>query len=102
MTAALAANPTQRYRWVILLIATFAQACACFFVQGIGAIAVFVQNDLQLSSLQIGLLVSAAQLVPIVGLLVAGERSTATRTAGGRPRHADRRAGPLRCGPPTT
>ncbi|WP_260677877.1 hypothetical protein, partial [Pseudomonas aeruginosa] len=28
MTAALAANPTQRYRWVILLIATFAQACA--------------------------------------------------------------------------
>ncbi|MGN2260429.1 MFS transporter, partial [Pseudomonas aeruginosa] len=73
MTAALAANPTQRYRWVILLIATFAQACACFFVQGIGAIAVFIQNDLQLSSLQIGLLVSAAQLVPIVGLLVAGE-----------------------------
>lgn len=53
MTAALAANPTQRYRWVILLIATFAQACACFFVQGIGAIAVFIQNDLQLSSLQI-------------------------------------------------
>lgn len=51
MTAALAANPTQRYRWVILLIATFAQACACFFVQGIGAIAVFIQNDLQLSSL---------------------------------------------------
>lgn len=41
--------------------------------QGIGAIAVFIQNDLQLSSLQIGLLVSAAQLVPIVGLLVAGE-----------------------------
>ncbi len=73
VTAALAANPTQRYRWVILLIATFAQACACFFVQGIGAIAVFIQNDLQLSSLQIGLLVSAAQLVPIVGLLVAGE-----------------------------
>lgn len=33
----------------------------------------FIQNDLQLSSLQIGLLVSAAQLVPIVGLLVAGE-----------------------------
>jgi len=62
-----------RYRWVILLIATFAQACACFFVQGIGAIAVFIQSDLQLSSLQVGLLVSAAQLVPIVGLLVSGE-----------------------------
>lgn len=61
------------YRWVILLIATLAQACACFFVQGIGPIAAYIQNDLHLSNAQIGALVSAAQLVPLVGLLVAGE-----------------------------
>lgn len=61
------------YRWVILLIATLAQACACFFVQGIGTIAIFIQQDWKLSALQVGLLVSAAQLVPIIGLLIAGE-----------------------------
>jgi predicted MFS family arabinose efflux permease len=61
------------YRWVILLVATLAQACACFFVQGIGALAPYIQQDLQLSTAQIGTLVSAAQLVPLVGLLVAGE-----------------------------
>uniref|UniRef100_UPI003558918D MFS transporter n=1 Tax=Pandoraea sputorum TaxID=93222 RepID=UPI003558918D len=68
-------NPRQQsnYRWVILLIATIAQASACFFFQGIGAIAIFIQQDWHLSVLQIGLLVSAAQLIPIVGLLVAGE-----------------------------
>jgi MFS family permease len=67
------AASSPRYRWVILLIATLAQACACFFVQGLGAIAPYIQQDLQLSSAQIGALVSAAQLVPLVGLLVAGE-----------------------------
>ncbi|WP_194814212.1 MFS transporter [Nocardia sp. XZ_19_385] len=61
------------YRWVILLIATVTQAGACFFVQGIGAIGGYIQNDLHLSSTQLGLLVSAAQLVPILGLLAAGE-----------------------------
>ena len=45
------------YRWVILLIATLAQACACFFVQGIGPIAAYIQNDLHLSNAQIGALV---------------------------------------------
>ncbi|MFJ9849044.1 MFS transporter [Streptomyces sp. NPDC101150] len=63
----------QSYRWVILGIATFAQASAAFFVQGIGAISVYLQRDLHLSTTQIGLLISAAQLVPLVGLLVAGE-----------------------------
>lgn len=63
----------RHYRWVILLIATLAQAAACFFVQGIGAISVYIQADMGLSAFQIGALVSAAQLVPLVGLLVAGE-----------------------------
>jgi sugar phosphate permease len=73
MSGTLPPASTPGYRWVILAIATFAQACACFFVQGIGAIAVFMQRDLHLSAMQIGALVSAAQLVPVAGLLVAGE-----------------------------
>ncbi|MET0134688.1 MAG: MFS transporter [Kibdelosporangium sp.] len=62
-----------RYRWVILGVATFTQATAGFFVQGIGAIGVHLQRDLGLSTTQLGLLLAAAQLVPLVGLLVAGE-----------------------------
>lgn len=62
-----------RYRWVVLGIATFTQAAAGFFVQGIGAMGVHLQRDLHLNTVQLGLLVSAAQLVPLVGLLVAGE-----------------------------
>lgn len=66
-------GPTQGYRWVILFVATLAQTSACFFVQGIGAIGAYIQRDLHLTTAQVGLLVSAAQLVPIAGLLVAGE-----------------------------
>jgi sugar phosphate permease len=61
------------YRWRVLAAATLAQAGTCFLVQGLGALAAFMQDALHLSAFQIGLLVSAAQLVPIVGLLVAGE-----------------------------
>ncbi|AEV60487.1 MFS transporter [Pseudomonas ogarae] len=64
---------TTQYRWVILAVATFAQACACFFVQGFGSIALNVQAEMALSNWQIGILVSAAQLIPLIGLLVAGE-----------------------------
>lgn len=73
MTDVSSLRQKSNYRWIILLIATVAQASACFFVQGIGAIAIFIQQDWNLSTMQIGLLVSAAQLVPILGLLVAGE-----------------------------
>ncbi|MFI0484143.1 MFS transporter [Actinomadura sp. 9N215] len=62
-----------RYRWVILGVATFTQAASGFFVQGIGAMGVHLQRDLHLSTAQLGLLISAAQLVPLAGLLVAGE-----------------------------
>jgi len=66
-------GPTGGYRWMILLVATVAQTSACFLVQGIGVIGAFVQRDLHLTTAQVGLLISAAQLVPVVGLLVAGE-----------------------------
>ncbi len=62
-----------RYRWIVLGIATFTQAASGFFVGGIGALGVHLQSALSLSTAQLGLLVSAAQLVPLAGLLVAGE-----------------------------
>ncbi|ATL69912.1 MFS transporter [Nocardia terpenica] len=64
-------NPA--YRWVVLVAATVTQASSCFFVQGIGAIGIYLQNGLHLNSTQLGLLISAAQLVPILGLLAVGE-----------------------------
>ncbi|MCX4669055.1 MFS transporter [Streptomyces sp. NBC_01381] len=75
MTAhqATAVGSASRYRWTVLGIATFTQAAAAFFVQGIGALGIHLQRDLGLSTAQLGLLLSAAQLVPLVGLLVAGE-----------------------------
>ncbi|WP_305788311.1 MFS transporter [Symbioplanes lichenis] len=61
------------YRWVVLAVATVTQASAAFFVQGLGALGVLLQRELGLSAAQLGLLMSAAQLVPLAGLLVAGE-----------------------------
>lgn len=61
-----------RYRWVVLGVATFTQAAAAFFVQGIGAMSVHLQRDLDLNTTRLGLLLSAAQLLPLAGLLVAG------------------------------
>ncbi|MDR8409822.1 MFS transporter [Nonomuraea sp. 3-1Str] len=68
----LEAVKTSQYRWVILGVATFTQAAAAFFVQGIGAMSVHLQRDLELNTTQLGLLLSAAQLLPLAGLLVAG------------------------------
>jgi predicted MFS family arabinose efflux permease len=73
MSSGESTHRTGRYRWVILGVATFTQAASSFFVQGIGAMGIHLQRDLSLSTAQLGLLLSAAQLVPLVGLLVAGE-----------------------------
>ncbi len=62
-----------RYRWVVLGVATFTQAASGFFVSGIGALGVHLQSALDLTTAQLGLLVSVAQLAPLAGLLVAGE-----------------------------
>jgi MFS family permease len=62
-----------RYRWVVLGVATFTQAASGFFVQGIGAMAVHLERGLNLNTTQLGLLLSASQLAPLAGLLVAGE-----------------------------
>ncbi|MFE7593594.1 MFS transporter, partial [Kitasatospora sp. NPDC057512] len=58
---------------MVLAVATVTQAASGFFVQGIGAMAVPLQQALDLSTSRLGLLLSASQLVPLVGLLVAGE-----------------------------
>jgi predicted MFS family arabinose efflux permease len=62
-----------RYRWIVLGAATCAQLSACFLVQGLGTLAGYLQRDLALDAAQVGMLISAAQLVPIAGLLVVGE-----------------------------
>ncbi|MGH4035949.1 MFS transporter [Actinomycetota bacterium Odt1-20B] len=62
-----------RFRWIVLGVATFTQAASAFFVQGIGALGIHLQRDLDLSTAQLGLLLSTAQLAPLLGLLVAGE-----------------------------
>jgi predicted MFS family arabinose efflux permease len=62
-----------KYRWIVLGAATCAQLSACFLVQGLGALAGYLQRDLALDAAQLGMLMSAAQLVPIAGLLVVGE-----------------------------
>ncbi|WP_170991131.1 MFS transporter [Herbidospora galbida] len=61
-----------RYRWVVLGVATFTQATAAFFVQGIGAMGVHLQRDLGIGTARLGLLLSAAQFLPLAGLVVAG------------------------------
>ncbi|GAA0567307.1 MFS transporter [Paractinoplanes ferrugineus] len=60
-------------RWIILAVATFTQAAAAFFAQGIGALGVHLQQDLGIGTAQLGLLTSAVQFVPLLGLLIAGE-----------------------------
>ncbi|WP_406464284.1 MFS transporter [Streptomyces sp. NBC_01622] len=62
-----------RYRWAVLAVATFTQAASGFFVQGIGAMGIVLRHELALSATQLGLLISAAQLAPLVGLTIAGE-----------------------------
>lgn len=72
-TRAARAAEERTYRWVVLGAATFAQISACFLIQGMGTLAPYMQRALNLRVSEIGLLISAAQLVPLVGLLVAGE-----------------------------
>jgi hypothetical protein len=67
------AHDVWRYRWIILGIATFTQAASGFFVQGIGALGIHPQRELNLSTAQLGLLISAARLAPLAGLVVARE-----------------------------
>ena len=64
-------NPS--YRWIVLVVATIAQAAASFVMQGLGVLAGFLQQDLQLSSFQVGLLMAASTAAPILALPIVGD-----------------------------
>jgi MFS family permease len=64
-------NPS--YRWVVLVVATIAQAAGSFVTQGLGVLAGFLQQDLQLSGFQVGLLMAAANAAPILALPIVGD-----------------------------
>src|SRR5215813_97616 len=61
------------YRWVVLAVATVAQATASFVTQGLGILAGFLQQDFQLSNLQVGFLIAAANAAPILALPIVGD-----------------------------
>src|SRR5262245_11227642 len=64
---------TYDYRWVVLVVATLAQATASFVTQGLGILAGYLQQDFQLSNLEVGLLIAAANVAPIVALPIVGD-----------------------------
>ncbi len=60
------------YRWVILVVATLAQAGTAVVFLGVGALAGFIQEDFDLNGVQTGLLVTAVGLAAVVALLPTG------------------------------
>lgn len=61
------------YRWVVLAVATLAQATASFVILGLGVLAGFLQQDFQLSASQVGLLIAAAGAAPVIALPFVGD-----------------------------
>lgn len=51
--------------------ATVTQAASCFRFKDFGALTNYMQKALKVSAFEIGLLVSSAQIVLVVGLLIA-------------------------------
>ncbi|WP_281803049.1 MFS transporter [Methylocystis echinoides] len=60
------------YRWFVLALATVAQVGGCFLVQGLGGLGPYLQAAFRLDAAEVGLAMSAAQMTPIVGFVVAG------------------------------
>ncbi|PES12322.1 MFS transporter [Bacillus cereus] len=65
-------NKADNYKWIILLIATFAQTCATFVTYGIGPLATFYSEQYNLSQFETGLMVSAVNIGPIFSMLIFG------------------------------
>ncbi len=66
-----AASP-DRFRWVILAIATIAQIGTAVIYLGIGVLAGFIQERFSLSGVQTGLLITAIGIVPLLALIPVG------------------------------
>lgn len=60
------------YRWFVLALATAAQVGASFLVQALGALSPFLQSAFALDAAEVGLMMTAAQVSLIAGLLAAG------------------------------
>ena len=61
------------YRWLVLAAATLLQAAAAFVTQGIAVLAGFLQKDLHLSTTEVGLLIAASSVAPLLTLLFVGD-----------------------------
>jgi MFS family permease len=68
-----AAGSEGSYRWVVLGVATIAQATASFVILGFGVLAGFLQQDFHLDASQIGLLIGAAGAAPVIALPLVGD-----------------------------
>ncbi|MEU7133507.1 MFS transporter [Streptomyces sp. NPDC046261] len=65
-------GPATGYRWAVLAAATLAQATSSFAMQGLGALAGFLQEAFGLTGTTVGLLVTVAGAAPVVALLIVG------------------------------
>jgi len=61
-----------RYRWLVLGAATLSQTSAAFVTQGLAVLAGFIQEQFQLSGVEVGFLFTASSLVPVFTLLFVG------------------------------
>ena len=61
------------YRWLVLAAATLLQAAAAFVTQGIAVLAGFLQKDLHLSTTEVGMLIAASSVAPLLTLLFVGD-----------------------------
>jgi MFS family permease len=66
------AQPSSSYRWLILAVATWAQATATLVTYGVGPLAAIWQKQWGLTAAQAGLLVSAVQVGPLLSMLLIG------------------------------
>jgi MFS family permease len=66
------AQPSSSYRWLILAVATWAQATSTLVTYGVGPLAAIWQNQWGLTAAQAGLLVSAVQVGPLFSMLWIG------------------------------
>ncbi|MBE5106206.1 MFS transporter [Bacillus thuringiensis] len=60
------------YKWIMLIIATIAQATATLITYGVGAFALFWKEEYSLTNMQSGLLVSVVNMGPLFCMLFVG------------------------------
>ncbi|MBA4493795.1 MFS transporter [Paenactinomyces guangxiensis] len=62
----------RNFRWVVLGLATLAQALATFVTYGVGPLAAIWQQKFSLSQTQVGLLISVVNIGPLLSMLFIG------------------------------